>query len=781
MTRWNQRQIAHKLAEPPAAEPPADLLERLLEDIPDSPPVAEPTEAKPEGDESKPDGTPLPQRPSRPSRRGWSPRWLAAAAVLLMMVGGGLLTVHLQRQGLSPDTSVFDGAAAPAAEARSDQQTAAESPAEAEEASFADRESLQAEDELKKIPMPASEDDAAPDAGTSAAAESELDLSDADLPDADLLIDQPAPQDAPEPSEAEPTAESPEDLRTEKARRMRERIRELRAQASARSKESVAARPQSGEAPSPPPAPPAPPPAPRAKVRPPAESSSIPKPRLEEPQRQLGTFNGSSAQPRGTAGGTTGGTAEPNDEPYGDVFFESAGTSPFIDTEDDALSTFGLDVDTASYTVVRRYLRDGHLPPRDAVRVEELINYFDYGEAPPRREDFALLAEGAPAIFAQGARYRLVRFHLQAREVRAAARKPAVLVLVVDVSGSMDQENRLGLVRRSLDKLLGQLEEKDRIGLVIFGDEARAVLEPTADRRRVRDAIESLVPQGSTNAEAGLMLGYEMLRRHHRDGAIHRVVLCSDGVANVGETAAERILERVGEEARKGLELTTLGFGMGNYNDVLMEKLADRGNGRYAYIDSLEEAHRVLVEELTGTLQTVASDARVQVEFNPQAVERYRLLGYENRDLADHRFRDNRADAGEIGAGHGVTALYEIKLTPRLVADDAPRRAHLATLRLRYRSAETGSFEELAQPVGLEDLAPTWEQASPSLRLAVLVAEFAEILRGSWWAKEGSLDEVFRRAQQVSAELPGNAQAAEFAALAGRAAGIRARAAQGEE
>jgi Ca-activated chloride channel family protein len=576
------------------------------------------------------------------------------------------------------------------------------------------------------------------------------------MPEADIVFDDVAPLQIPEPPAAAPQAGAMADERDAMAHRLEER------KARDGSRPSAPSRARSAGPPPPPPSPPAS-----------GQSSSIPKPRLQEPQRQVGSL--------GTTVGTTGGNAEPNDEPYGDVFFESAGTSPFIDTEDDALSTFGLDVDTGSYTVVRRYLRDGHLPPRDAVRVEELINYFDYAEAPPRREDFALLAEGAPAIFAQGPRYRLVRFHLQAREVREAARKPAVLVLVVDVSGSMDQENRLGLVRSSLEKLLGQLQERDRIGLVTFGDRARAVLEPTADRQRVREALESLVPQGSTNAEAGLMLGYEMLGRHRRDGAIHRVVLCSDGVANVGETAAERILDRVGEEARGGFELTTLGFGMGNYNDVLMEKLADRGNGRYAYIDSLEEAHRVLVEELTGTLQTVASDARVQVEFNPQTVERYRLLGYENRDLADHRFRDDRADAGEIGAGHGVTALYEIKLAPSLVEDDAPRRARLATLRLRYRSSETGRFEEQERRVGLEDLASSWDEASPSFRLAALVAEFAEILRGSWWAKEGSLDEVFRRAQRVSADLPGNAQAAEFAALAGRAAGIRARDGQGEE
>lgn len=468
---------------------------------------------------------------------------------------------------------------------------------------------------------------------------------------------------------------------------------------------------------------------------------------------------------------STGGTAEPNDRPYGDVFFRAYGTHPFLDPAEDPLSTFALDVDTGSWGTVRRYLSDGHLPPPEAVRVEEVVNAFDYGDPAPDEGDFALLAEGSRSPFAGGPhaeRYHLVRFGLRARVVAPAERAPAVLTFVVDVSGSMARGDRLGLVRRALDLLLSELREDDRVGLVIYGSRGRVLLEPTGDLEAIRRALQGLAPGGSTNAEEGLGLGYELAREAFRQGGVNRVILCSDGVANVGATGAGSILERIGEEARRGIELTTVGFGMGNYNDVLMEQLADRGDGAYAYVDDLSEARRVFVEELTGTLQTVARDARVQVELDPDVVERYRLLGYENRDVPDERFRDDTVDAGEVGAGHGVTALYEVKLRPEAAGD-----ATAATLRLRYRSAATGEVEELELPVTAGELRRPWEEAPSSLRLASVAAELAEILRGSYWAKDGDLDELFRRAQAVSAQRPGDVRAAELAALVGRAAELR--------
>ncbi len=463
---------------------------------------------------------------------------------------------------------------------------------------------------------------------------------------------------------------------------------------------------------------------------------------------------------------STGGTAEPNDQPYGDMFFGSYGVNPFIDTEDDPLSTFGLDVDTGSYTLVRGYLERGHLPPPEAVRVEEFVNAFDYGDRPPRRGDFALTLAGAPTPYAENDRYVLLRLGLVAREVARRERPPAVLIFTVDVSGSMAQGNRLEMVKDSLALLLDQLEPEDEVGLVVYDDRARVLLEPTGDRWALERAIARLVPGGSTNAEAGLVLAYDLASRHLSRGALHRVILCSDGVANVGRTGPESILERIGREAARGIELTTVGFGMGNYNDHLMEQLADQGDGRYAYVDTLEEARRIFVEELAGTLQTVARDAKVQVEFDPRTVERYRLLGYENRDVADRDFRNDRVDAGEIGAGHGVTALYEVKLAEEAAGE------HVATLRLRYRSAETDRVVEVSEELAVADLAGSWERAPVSLRLAATVAELAELLKGSYWAKGGDLDRVLREARRLERET-GSEETAELVARAEEALALR--------
>ena len=467
---------------------------------------------------------------------------------------------------------------------------------------------------------------------------------------------------------------------------------------------------------------------------------------------------------RESAAPSTGGTAEPNDAPYGDMFFRAYGTNPFVDTEDDPLSTFGLDVDTGSFTVARSYLDRGHMPPAEAIRVEEFVNYFDYDDPSPRQGEFTLVAEGAPSPFATGPRYQLVRFGIKAREISNAARQPTMLIFVVDVSGSMRRENRLGLVKRSLDLLLGQLDRDDQIGLVVYGSRGEVLLEPTASKEAIGRAIERLVPSGSTNAEEGLDLAYGLARRYYREGAINRIILCSDGVANVGRTGAESILERIRRGADDGIELTTVGFGMGNYNDVLMEQLADQGDGSYAYVDTLDEARRIFVENLTGMLQTVAADAKVQVEFNPAAVSRYRLLGYENRDIADERFRDDTVDAGEIGAGHAVTALYEIKLQ-----EGVGRRARLATIRLRYRSKASDEVVETAVDLRRKHLAERWERGSTALQLSSLAAEFAEILKGSYWAKDGDLEDLSRRLRHVADELTGDQEIQDLLYLVERA------------
>jgi Ca-activated chloride channel homolog len=476
----------------------------------------------------------------------------------------------------------------------------------------------------------------------------------------------------------------------------------------------------------------------------------------------------------GTVPPTTGGTREPNDAPYDRVYFQQSGVNPFVDTEDDPHSTFGLDVDTGSYAIARTYIEDGERPDPDSIRVEEFVNYFDYDDSSPRKGDFAIHTEGAPTPFATTARTRLLRIGIRARDVDvdvdAGGRKPAVLTFLVDVSGSMDREDRLELVKKGLGFLLDGLRPRDEVGLVVFGSNARAVLEPTSDRDAIRRAVDELAPEGSTNLEEGLTVAYDMASRALAKGAINRVILCSDGVANEGSTGWESLLENVSRGRARSIELTTVGFGMGNYNDVLMEQLADHADGNYAYVDDVQEARRVFVSRLTGLMQTIARDAKVQVSFDPRLVESYRLLGYENRALADRDFEDDTKDAGEVGLGHHVTALYEVKLHERL-----PRRGKIATVRLRYRSvaaAESARTTQLEHDVDLADFSPSWESAPSSLRLAAVVAELAEVLRGSYWAREGSLEQVLGEARRLLPELSGNAEFVDFVSLVGKAAEI---------
>jgi Ca-activated chloride channel family protein len=465
-----------------------------------------------------------------------------------------------------------------------------------------------------------------------------------------------------------------------------------------------------------------------------------------------------------------GGETLPNDEAYDAMFFENYGVNPFIDTEDDSLSTFAMDVDTASYTVARRYVNEGHLPPKDAIRVEEFVNYFDQDYPGPEEGEgaFAIHLEGAPSPFGDE-RYYLLRVGIQGRRIHDEERKDAVLTFVIDVSGSMDRENRLGLVKRALRLLVEELRPTDEVGIVVYGATARKVLEPTsaAHASQILAAIDALRPEGSTNAEDGLRQGYKMANRAFEEGAINRVILCSDGVANVGHTGADSILEQIADYADRGITLSTVGFGLGNYNDVLMEKLADQGNGNYAYVDTLDEARRIFVENLTGTLQVIAQDAKIQVDFNSKVVSRYRLLGYENRAVADADFRNDDVDAGEVGAGHSVTALYELKFHKGTDGEEPMGRA--LTVRIRYQSADTGDVHEVARDFWRDDFYANLEAASPHFQLTAAVAEYAEILRESYWAQDGSLAAVLALAQRAGAALADDSDVAEFIWLVSQA------------
>lgn len=448
---------------------------------------------------------------------------------------------------------------------------------------------------------------------------------------------------------------------------------------------------------------------------------------------------------------------ESNREPY-DMFFRDYGVNPSVKTEDDNLSTFALDVDTGSYTVMRNYLSEGNLPPSDSVRVEEYVNYFGQGYPnPSEHQAFGIYLDGAPSPFTQSERYHMLRVGVQGYQISDDERKDAALTFVIDVSGSMDMDNRLGLVKRSLELLVEQLRPSDSVGIVVYGTEAHIVLDPTSGSRKgeILDAIYALQPEGTTNAEAGIRLGYKMAMRAYNPDGINRVILCSDGVANVGETGPEAILEEIRHYVEEGVTLTSIGFGMDNYNDVLMEQLADNGDGFYAYVDDMSEARRLFIDQLTGTLQTIAMDAKVQVDFNPDVVMRYRLVGFENRAVADEDFRDNRVDAGEIGAGHSVTALYEIKLYPE---------AHgtLATVFLRWQDPDTHEVIELSRDFNANELEWDFEDADPYFQRAVVVAEYAEILKESYWAEESSLQHVYREAERVNELLAWDDDMVEF-------------------
>lgn len=423
-------------------------------------------------------------------------------------------------------------------------------------------------------------------------------------------------------------------------------------------------------------------------------------------------------------------------------------TNPFVSTADDPLSTFALDVDTGSYTVMRNYLLNyGTPPPPDTVRVEEFVNYFPQNYPLPTESAFAIYMDGAPSPFQPDGTH-ILRVGIQGYDVPPAERPATALTFVIDGSGSMAQQNRLELVKESLALLVDRMRPQDTMAIVIYDDTARVVLPPTSGsaRETVKQTIRGIFTGGSTNAEAGLRLGYDLANESFIPGGINRVVLLSDGVANVGMTGPDGLAEMVRGYADAGITLTTVGVGLGDYNDALMEQLADQADGFYAYVDTLREAERLFVEDLSGSLQTIAIDAKVQVEFNPQVVARYRLLGYENRAIADEDFRDNTVDAGEIGAGHSVTALYAVQFMP-----DATGPA--ATARLRWEQPETREVIESSQQIERGAMAGSFDTTDPHYQLDVVVAQFAELLRGSQYTEGTTFDTLRVRAERLASQI----------------------------
>ena len=457
-----------------------------------------------------------------------------------------------------------------------------------------------------------------------------------------------------------------------------------------------------------------------------------------------------------------GGSAPTNGKAFDLQFFENYGVNPMIDTDDDALSTFAADTDTGSYTICRNFLKRGVLPEPDAVRVEEFVNYFDYGYRPPEKGLFTAYIEGGPSPFAPNR--KLLMLGLKGMEIDASDRKDAVLTFVIDVSGSMNRDNRLGLVKQALGLLVDRLRPSDAVGIVVYGSEGRDLLETrrlAGGRREILDAIDGMRADGSTNAEEGLLLGYAMAERHFRKECINRVILCSDGVANVGNTGPDTILSRIEDRVKKGIYLTTVGFGMDNYNDVLMERLGDRGNGRYAYVDRIEEARRVFVEDLTGNLQVIARDLKIQVEFNPKKVRSYRLVGYENRRVKDKDFRNPKVDGGEVGAGHSVTALYELKLWDR-PAETGP----MGWFRVVYKDRDySEDLREYEAEIRDDHIKGEGAAGSEHFRLASVVGQFAEVLRKSYWARDLDAGSVTDSMKKLCAGLPPDKRNAELSML----------------
>lgn len=407
------------------------------------------------------------------------------------------------------------------------------------------------------------------------------------------------------------------------------------------------------------------------------------------------------------------------------------------------VSTFSIDVDTGSYSNVRRMLNDGYMPPQDAVRLEEFVNYFNYDyQAPDSTEQpFAVNTQVFSAPWNQNA--YLMQVGIKGFEPQQQELPPSNLVFLIDVSGSMNGPDRLGLVKKSLKMLAQQSSEQDRISIVVYAGASGVVLEPTKgnDRLAIEQALDRLSAGGSTNGGAGIELAYRMAEQAFIKDGINRVILATDGDFNVGTVNREQLIDLVERKRESGISFTTLGFGRGNFNEYLMEQLADKGNGNYGYIDSLQEARKLLVEQRAGTLMTIAKDVKIQVEFNPQVVAEYRLLGYENRALNREDFNNDKVDAGEIGAGHTVTALYEVVLVgsegrrvdelrygekevqQQKLADEA------ALVKIRYKKPDEDNSKLISHVIKRQQFNTDKSVAGDS-QFAASVAGFAQLLRG---------------------------------------------------
>ena len=441
--------------------------------------------------------------------------------------------------------------------------------------------------------------------------------------------------------------------------------------------------------------------------------------------------------------------------------------NPLQRVAEDPFSTFSIDVDTGAYSNMRRMLNAGSRPVKDALRTEELINYFSYDYPRPanKARPFSITTEVGPSPWNPDT--YLLHIGIQGYDVPRAQLPPANLVFLVDVSGSMQSPDKLGLLKSALRLLVRELKADDRVSIVVYAGASGVVLEPTAGDQQatISAALDGLTAGGSTNGGAGIRMAYALAQQAFIKDGINRIILATDGDFNVGTVDFEMLKQLVEDRREHGIGLTTLGFGTGNYNDHLMEQLADAGNGNYAYIDTLSEARKALVDEMSSTFMTIAKDVKIQVEFNPATVAEYRLIGYENRALAREDFSNDKVDAGEIGAGHSVTAIYEIALTgsagqrldgSRYQPEQGARANtdELALVRVRYKEPDSETSTLIEQPVRKADMVRDLGEASADYRFAAAVAGLGQILRGGKYTGDFSYPEVLALARGARGDDP---------------------------
>ena len=467
------------------------------------------------------------------------------------------------------------------------------------------------------------------------------------------------------------------------------------------------------------------------------------------------------------------------DKAFNTEDYDNIVENKFLASVQNPLSTFSIDVDEAAYSNIRRYLNEGSLPPAGAVRIEEMINYFDYSYPQPTGSDpFTVKTEMAPCPW--NPQHRLVHIGLQGKEIATNNLPSSNLVFLIDVSGSMDESNKLPLVKSSLKLLTDQLRENDKVAIVVYAGNAGLVLSSIngTNKEKIKDAIDNLSAGGSTAGGEGIQLAYKIAQQNFIRGGNNRIILCTDGDFNVGASSDDDLVRMIEQERKGAVFLSVLGFGMGNYKDNKMQQLADKGNGNHAYIDNINEAKKVLVNEFGSTLFTIAKDVKIQVEFNPANVQAYRLIGYENRVIANEDFNDDLKDAGELGSGHTVTALYEIipagitdnftKMVDSLKYQRNDRRIasgnsnEIMTIKLRYKKPDDNVSMLMVHTLTGKEI--QLENTSDNFRFAAAVAEFGMLLRASSFKQESSYQQVTNLAKSAQGK-DANGYRAEFVKL----------------